>query len=651
MFHLRTLGPPALERDGIVLDHVGAQRKTLALLALLAVARHRGISRERLTAFLWPESPSDRARGALKQALHVVRRQLGSPEAVQGTSELRFNPAFIASDVCAFLQALEDGELEVAADLYGGPFLDGFHLPGAPEFEEWLSLQRADLARKYGSALAELASAAQDRGDHRGTIEWLRRLHAADPLSAPVTLRLMHALETVGERAAALRCAQMHSALYRDELGMPPDPHVAALAERWRGEDAARAATFGDLPLSQPSFSTRSDDAGSAIASNDAAGAPLPWAQSRTMRRSYRLAASFTLIAIAVAVALFQANNSGAGSGDPAGAVDRSNAVLSFANVNADSAAYELYLRGRHSWRQRSREGLEHAVVFFEGAIEREPTFAMAYVGLADAYVNLSNFGYRLSSDALARAAVAADRAVALAPQLAEAHASRGFVLASTQRFSASEAAFRQAIALNPGYVWAHHYYSLLLLTLGRTEEAVDHNRRALAADPLSLPSNATRGIILLQRGEDSHAERELQRALNLSSTFHLTQYYLAVARAARGEYDGATRLLEQTANQAPQFTGVPGARALVFRHTGRAALADSLIADLEVEARTDERARINLAFAYAVLGQLDAAFAMFEQVTWDVPSLVELRANPLLRALRADPRYPALLQQIGVGR
>jgi tetratricopeptide (TPR) repeat protein len=275
----------------------------------------------------------------------------------------------------------------------------------------------------------------------------------------------------------------------------------------------------------------------------------------------------------------------------------------------------------------------------------------MAYVGLADAYVNMSNFGYRDPAEALARGAVAANRALALAPQLAEAHASKGYVLASTLDFRGSEAAFQRAIELNPNYTWAYHYYTLLLMMLGRTDEALEQNRHALATDPLSLPANATRGIILLQRGDYPGADRELQRALTLSPNFQLTQYYLAVLRAAQGRYEDARQLLERTALQTPRFTGVPGARAVVFRRTGKLPAADSLIAAAEAQARMgDERARVNLAFAHAALGHIDAAFALFDEVRWDVPSLIELRADPLLAPLRADPRYPALLQEVGAG-
>lgn len=776
VFRLRTLGGAALERDGVPLDTVGAQRKTLALLTLLAVTRGKGIGRERLAAYLWPESDTERARGALKQVLHVARRQLGSGEAIVGTGELRLNPSYVESDVDAFLSALEEGELERAASLYGGPFLDGFHLSGNPEFEQWASAQRTELALQYASALERLASGAEAQGGPDAAIPWLRRLQATDPFSARVTLRLMRAFDAAGERVAAQRCAEVHESLLREELDSPPDPEVSALAARLREEpvEPPRAAPPGPV---------------SAAPGADTPGALAPGASKpirteaprQTIRRSY-MAAAFVALATVAAIALFVTSQREPDAGDAPGRLgDPSVAVLPFANVSGDSAdeylsegianelvtalsrvqglrvaprtatsaltrkglgvraiadtlgvatlldgtvlrdgdrlevtarlvdvrgdrvlwsatydrevrdvftiqtelvratvgalhggqppadgsrfvarptsdpeAYELYLQARYSWMLPPRERLERAAVYYQRAITRDPGFAMAYAGLAETYANLSNFGFLDSGEAFARAGVAADRALALDPQLAEAHAAKALVLASTQEFRAAEAAFRRAIDLSPSYAWARHYYALLLLMLGRTDEALEQNSQSLAADANSLPPNATRGIILLQRGDFVAADRELQRALAMAPNFQLTQYYLGVLRAAQERYADAGRLLEQAAKSAPGapgFTGVPGARVLVFQRTGRQQAADSLLRDLESQAEAgDERARANLAFAHAALGRLDAAFTLFDQVQWDVPSLIELRADPLLEPLRSDPRYPALLKRIGAG-
>lgn len=762
MFRLRTLGGAALEQDGVRLDSVGAQRKSLALLALLAVARDKTISRDRVVAYIWPESDTERARGALKQTLHVVRRQLGSGEAIIGTAELRLNPSYIESDVDAFLGAVEEGRLELAADLYGGPFLDGFHLPRSAEFEQWASAQREALAQRYASVIERLAADAEARGDPRAALPWLRRLQAADPLSTHATLRLMRALGAAGERAAALRYAQVHESLLRDELDSPPDTEVAALAEALREERPVHPDRPRPTPPSPTAVPPASEAPGPAI------------------RRSHVAAFLATVFSLVAAVLILTGQREQGVGATPAPSEDRSVAVLPFSSMSGDSAsehlsngitsalttelssvhglevpsvshtyaltrkgigvpaiadtlgvatvlhgavwrdgdrlkitarlvrvrddrvlwsetydremgdifaiqaeisratmgaldvrpspadgtrpvarptrdveAYELYLRARYSWMLPSRERLEQAALYYQGAIERDPAFAMAYAGLSETYANLSNFGHLDQREAFARAGVAADRALALDPGLAEAHTAKGFVLASTQEFDAAEQSFQRAIQLNPTYVWARHYYSLLLMMVGRTDEALEQNRHALAAEAYSLPANATRGIILLQRGDYRSGERELQRTLALSPGYPLTRYYLATVLAAQGRYEEAGPLLDQSGPPGARgFTGVPGARALVLQRTGRQPAADSLLRDLEAQASAgDPRSRANLAFAHAALGRMDAAFALFDQMPWDVPSLIELRADPLLEPMRADPRYPALLRRIGAGQ
>jgi DNA-binding SARP family transcriptional activator/TolB-like protein len=234
MLHLRTFGGLGLQQDGSLLDGANAQRKALALLAVLAAAGAAGVGREKVMLLLWPESDADRARGALKQRLHTLRRQLGSADAILGTAELRLNPEYIESDVARFRAALEAGEPEAAVSLYHGPFLDGVHLDGAPEFDEWLEQQRAELERGCREALERLACAAEAEGELERAAAWWRRLQAADPLNGRVALRLMQALEASGDRAAALQHARVHEALLVEEWGIAPDPAVTALAARLR---------------------------------------------------------------------------------------------------------------------------------------------------------------------------------------------------------------------------------------------------------------------------------------------------------------------------------------------------------------------------------------------------------------------------------
>jgi TolB-like protein/DNA-binding SARP family transcriptional activator len=260
MYRLRTFGGLILERDGVPVDEIVPQRKALGLLAILAV--HGTMGRERLMALLWPESEPDRARGSLKQAIHSLRRQLAEPELLRGTADLRLNAERIECDAQAFAAALGEGRTEDAVSLYRGPFLDGVHLDGTPDFERWVDGWRDDFAARYRQALESLAVEAGGRSDTAAAVAWWRRLQGADPLSGRVALRLMEALDRSGDPAAALRHARLHEILLSEELSVAPDPAITAYVERLRSggslraEGAGRAST-GDPPGVVEASSTR----------------------------------------------------------------------------------------------------------------------------------------------------------------------------------------------------------------------------------------------------------------------------------------------------------------------------------------------------------------------------------------------------------
>lgn len=247
MLRIRTLGGCHIERDGARLDELSGQRKTLALLALLAGAGTRGITRELLATFLWPESNEERARTSLKQLVLSLRRQLRLPALLLPTADLRLNPEQVTSDVGEFRDAVSRGDHDAAVRSYGGPFLDGFYVRHADGFERWASDERASLARDFARAVESLAERADACGDMRAAVEWWRRLANAEPLSARATVGLMRVLDAAGERAAALQHGRAFQLLMREELGAEPDPSVAEVADRLRrAETAATSAAASD---------------------------------------------------------------------------------------------------------------------------------------------------------------------------------------------------------------------------------------------------------------------------------------------------------------------------------------------------------------------------------------------------------------------
>jgi TolB-like protein len=170
----------------------------------------------------------------LNQALYALRRDLGSVEAITGTQDLRLNGGAVWCDVVSFEAALARGDITEATTLYTGPFLDGFRLPSAPEFERWVDEERTALQHRYHEALEHLARAAESEGAYALAVKWWRRRAADDPLNARVAVAMMRALTAAGDRNGALRLARMFEALIAQELELPPDREVVELAKALR---------------------------------------------------------------------------------------------------------------------------------------------------------------------------------------------------------------------------------------------------------------------------------------------------------------------------------------------------------------------------------------------------------------------------------
>src|SRR4051812_24386743 len=206
----------------------------MALLAVLAAARGRMVGRERLIGYLWPDSSTDAARHLLSESLYILRKTLGDDAFVAAGDEISLDPSVVGSDLARFQAALDGDDPEAAAALYAGPFLDGFYVSDAPDFERWADQERDRLARAHARALEALAESAEAEGQPLRAAEWWKRLAKEDPYSSRVALRVMRALEAGGERAAAVRHASVHAALVRGELGAEPDAAIEDLARRLR---------------------------------------------------------------------------------------------------------------------------------------------------------------------------------------------------------------------------------------------------------------------------------------------------------------------------------------------------------------------------------------------------------------------------------
>ncbi len=291
MFRLKTLGSTLIEGPNGVLTGAASQRRRLALLALVAAGRG-GISRDRLVGLLWPESDEERARHALSQLIYALRRDLGADVVSGGTTALALDSSVLSSDVGDLQQAFDAGHFDEVAELYAGPFLDGFYLNGCPDFERWVDEERARVASCVHVALDKLATRARQGGDAAGAVHWLKRLAALAPLDSRIARSLVEALAAAGDRAGALRQARIHQELLRVELGAAPDPALAALVTSLEGsapvlphpagKGASRGVSQSSLSLDPPLATAASAEiapaaAGSPSDSGRADGASIPF--------------------------------------------------------------------------------------------------------------------------------------------------------------------------------------------------------------------------------------------------------------------------------------------------------------------------------------------------------------------------------------
>src|SRR6266571_1164908 len=230
MLILELLGTLSLRDETRPVPVAAQQKRPLGLLAILGLGGKPGLSRDRIEAYLWPESSGARAQHALDQTVYAIRHTLGSDVILSTGRELRLNPDLIQVDVWDFEQATRAGQWTVAVGHYTGPLLDGFHFADSHELDSWIDTNRTRLRLEYQKAIEFLANSSAEAGDHSQSVTWWRRLANSDPLSAGATQKLMLALAAAGDRAGAVKHARLYQELVRQELEMEPDSEIADLA-------------------------------------------------------------------------------------------------------------------------------------------------------------------------------------------------------------------------------------------------------------------------------------------------------------------------------------------------------------------------------------------------------------------------------------
>jgi TolB-like protein/Flp pilus assembly protein TadD len=318
-----------------------------------------------------------------------------------------------------------------------------------------------------------------------------------------------------------------------------------------------------------------------------------------------------------------------------------------------NAEAYQFYLKGRYFWNKRTAKGLEKGISYFHQSIATDPTYALAYVGLADSYSFLGAFGIAVLTpkDAMPKAKAAAAKALEIDNSLAEAHASLAFVqLYYEWDWPGAEKSFQRAIELNPNYAPAHQWYSHLLMSRGRTNDSISRAKRAAEIDPLSLPAIMNVGWQYdWSRQYDSSVEW-LRKVLEIEPNFEQARWALGLAYEGKG-------MIKEAATEFQKAVDLSGGNPVYEAALGRAYAiggnkpdAMRICDQLEKESKSKYVSAYWMATLQVGLANKGAAFQWLEKAYEERSGgMIWLSVDPRMDGLRSDARFATLLDRLGV--
>ena len=582
MFILKVLGGAALEGPGGPVAGRPAQRRRLALLALLAMSRTGRVGREKLATYLWPDSEAERSRHLLSDAVYILNRALGGEAIVGVGDDLRLAVERLSCDARRFAEAVERGEAEEAVRLYTGPFLDGFFLDGSEEFERWAEGERNRLAAMHAAALERLAAARESAGDTPGAVDAWRRLAAEDRFNSRVAASFARALDRSGDRAGALLQLQSHVATLRSELGLDATPELRALIRSLRAVPPP-----SDSPVEIPAE-------GGAQPSESPPPDPAP-APGHRARLAWVVATASVLVVAAGGWLILRSTR---GSGTPVESV----AVMPFASLGApgdhryfgEGIAEDLATRlGRvgglrvaartsafalHGRNMDARE-IGRALnvdALLEGSVrqtEGRLRIDVRLINTRDGYQLWSDSWDRSGDNVLDLQEEIADGVMRALRSDAPAGASPPRTVApeaydsylqgryfwhqrTSESLARAAAAFERSVSLDPGYAEAHSGLADAYAVMGfydylaprkafpRAKEAA---QRALAIDPRLAQAYASLGYVALYYDWNwAEAEAAFERAIDLNPSYSVGHQWHANYLTARGRFDEAVAAMRR---------------------------------------------------------------------------------------------------------
>jgi TolB-like protein/Tfp pilus assembly protein PilF/predicted Ser/Thr protein kinase len=314
-----------------------------------------------------------------------------------------------------------------------------------------------------------------------------------------------------------------------------------------------------------------------------------------------------------------------------------------------DVEAYHLYLKGQHNWYRRESDSLQKAAAFFEEAARRDPSYALAHVGVANAYSSLGYYGME-PKRSLGKARDAVARALALDPALPEALAAQGLMqLWLEWSWPEAERSLRAAIDANPEDALARCWASFLYSVVGRYAESLALAEGALAIDPLSPYVNTSVGFSLFNQGEHERAIEPLRRALEMDGDFLYTLWVLGGTCSAAGRHEEALGVLERAVTLSSRAPHYLSWLAHACGAAGRQERGLELVGELVERARGEYVAPVFFAWAYSGLGETKAALDWVERAFAERSPTLAMHHDTLLRGLRSEPRFQEVRRRMGL--
>jgi TolB-like protein/Tfp pilus assembly protein PilF len=315
-----------------------------------------------------------------------------------------------------------------------------------------------------------------------------------------------------------------------------------------------------------------------------------------------------------------------------------------------NSEAYQFYLRGRYFWNKRTAEGIKRALQEFQQAIERDPGYALGYVGLADSYLLLEDYADEPADEVLPKAKAAVERALQIDETLAEAHTSLALIYEQSWDWKRSAEEYNRAISLNPNYATARHWYSINLKIRGRYDEAMTEILHAQNIDPLSVIIGHNVAVTHLTKNEIDPAIEQFKKVIELDPTFPAAHHYLGFAYLKQGRNDEALAAFQAAVELSHGLSRLKSGLGYCYAVTGRRAEALQIVQEIEEKYNKQQASAVSLAVVFAGLEDKDKTFAWLE-------AAVRRRAGdaydstwfPAFEKVRTDERYSKLLGQMGL--